>query len=131
MAEFKIPSHGQICWRELRTRDLEKARSFYSELFGWSLQQTKVTDMPYLEVVNDGTALGGMMAMDENWGEMPSHWASYIAVDDCDAAAQAILQEGGAVHAPPFDAPGVGRMAMVADPSGAGFAIIQFEKPQP
>lgn len=130
MAEFEIPSHGQICWRELRSPNLEAARSFYSELFGWTLEQSTVTDMPYLEIVHNDAAIGGMMPMDENWGEMPAHWASYIAVDDADAAAEAIVQNGGAIHAPPFDAPGVGRIAMVADPSGASFAIIQFEFPQ-
>lgn len=129
MAEFKIPTNGQLCWRELRTKDLDGARSFYSELFGWSLEQTKVTQMPYLEIVNDGDAVGGMMPMDEIWGEMPSHWATYIAVDNADAAATAIKENGGTLHVPPFDAPGVGRMAMAADPSGASFAIVQFEAP--
>jgi predicted enzyme related to lactoylglutathione lyase len=70
------------------------------------------------------------MAIDENWGEMPSHWASYISVDDADAAASVILENGGAVHVAPFEAPGVGRMAMVADPSGASFAIVQFASPE-
>jgi predicted enzyme related to lactoylglutathione lyase len=37
-------------------------------------------------------------------------------------------QKGGQIHVPPFDAKGVGRMAMVADPSGAAFAIVQFER---
>jgi predicted enzyme related to lactoylglutathione lyase len=87
MAEFEIPSHGQICCRELRTHDLATALSFYSELFGWNLGQTKVTEIPYMEIVQDNTAVGGMMAMDENWGEMPSHWATYVAADDADAAA--------------------------------------------
>jgi predicted enzyme related to lactoylglutathione lyase len=128
MAEFNIPKHGEICWRELATRDLQTALDFYSKLFGWTLEQTKVTPMDYKEIHLDGVAYGGMMAIDEKWGPEPppSHWSSYIAVDNADETVQKITANGGTVRVPPFDAPGVGRMSMVTDPSGAGFAIIQF-----
>lgn len=126
MAEFTIPKSGELCWRELRTKDLPAALEFYSKLFGWTLEQTKVTEMDYKEIIMDGVAHGGMMAMEAEWGEVPSHWANYIAVDNADETAAKITANGGTVQVPPFDAPGVGRMAMVADPSGADFAIIQF-----
>ena len=128
MADFNIPKHGEICWRELATRDLPGALSFYSQLFGWTLEQSKMTKMDYKEIQMAGAACGGMMAIDENWGPEPppSHWSTYIAVDNADATVEKILANGGSVRMPPFDAPGIGRMAMVMDPSGAGFSIIQF-----
>ncbi len=130
MADFEIPKPGEICWRELRTKDLSVALDFYSKLFGWSAEQSKVSEMPYKEIIHNGVATGGMMGMnDPEWGDLPSHWANYIAVDSADETATKITANGGAVHVPPFDAPGVGRMAMVADPSGANFAIIQFVQP--
>src|SRR5881227_2355319 len=131
MAEFNIPKHGEICWRELMTSDLPKAQDFYSKLFGWDLVQTKVTTMEYKEIQTNNVAYGGMMAIDENWGPepLPSHWNSYIAVENADETVEKIKAGGGSVRVPPFDAPGVGRMSLVADPSGAGFAIIQFERP--
>jgi predicted enzyme related to lactoylglutathione lyase len=131
MAEFNIPKPGEVCWRELRTRDLPAAIEFYSKLFGWTLDQSKVTPMEYKEIVIDGTSVGGMMPIDENWGPEPppSHWASYIAVENADETAGKITANGGSIRVPPFDAPGVGRMAMVADPSGADFAIIQYVAP--
>jgi uncharacterized protein len=132
MAEYEIPKAGEICWRELRSKDLPAAVEFYSKLFGWTLEQSKVTPMEYKEIVTDGAAIGGMMPIDEKWGPEPppSHWASYIAVENADETADKITANGGTVRVPPFDAPGVGRMAMVADPSGADFAIIQFVTPQ-
>ncbi|MBP6004695.1 MAG: VOC family protein [Pyrinomonadaceae bacterium] len=135
MAEFTIPKHGDICWRELATKDLPAALDFYSKMFGWTLEQTKVTQMDqmdYKEIVIGGTAYGGMMAIDENWGPTPppSHWSTYIAVDNTDETVAKITENGGSVRVPPFDAPGVGRMAVVADPSGAAFAVIQFFQPQ-
>lgn len=130
MAEFEIPKSGEVCWRELRTKDLPAAMEFYSKLFGWQLEQSKVTEMDYKEIVVNGTASGGMMAMvGDDWGGAPSHWANYIAVHSADETAAKITENGGTVRVPPFDAPGVGRMAMVADPSGADFAIIQFVAP--
>ncbi len=128
MAEFNIPNHGEICWRELATNDLPAALDFYSQLFGWTLQQSTVTKMNYKEIHIDGIAYGGMMAIDENWGPTPppSHWSTYIAVDNADDTVEKIVANGGSVRVPPFDAPGVGRMSMVADPSGAAFAVIQF-----
>lgn len=131
MAEFTIPKHGEICWRELATRDLPTALDFYSKLFGWSLEQSKVTPMDYKEIHIEGAAKGGMMAIDEKWGPTPppSHWSTYIAVDNADETVAKITDNGGSVRVPPFDAPGVGRMSMVVDPSGADFAIIQFVQP--
>ena len=127
MAEFKIPSHGEICWRELATSDLAAATEFYSQLFGWNIEQSKVTPMAYKEIHINGEARGGMMEIDENWGAgASSSWTTYIAVDDADEAAQRIVANGGALKVPPFDAPGVGRMVLASDPSGAGFALIQF-----
>ena len=126
MAEFDIPKHGTICWRELATKDLPAAMEFYSKLFGWTLEQTKITAIEYKEIQMNGVAYGGMMATDENWGPVLSHWNTYVAVDNADETAEKIIANGGSIRVPPFDAPGVGRMSLVADPSGANFAIIQF-----
>ena len=78
MAEFSIPKAGTICWRELATRDFEKAKTFYGEMFGWELEQSKLTPMQYAEIHIDGVARGGMMPIDEKWGDNPppSHWTA-------------------------------------------------------
>ena len=121
MAQFDVPKPGEICWRELATKDLPAAAEFYSKLFGWDLKQSKVTDMDYKEIQMDGVSHGGMMAIDEKWGPEPppSHWSTYIAVANADETSEKIKANGGSIKVPPFDAPGVGRMAMVSDPAGA------------
>ena len=130
MAEFTVPAPGSICWRELATKDLPAAMEFYSKLFGWNLRQTKVTPMDYKEIILDDVACGGMMAIDENWPpDVPSNWSTYIAVANADETVEKIVANGGSIRVPAFDTPGVGRMSIVADPAGAGFAIIQFAQP--
>ena len=131
MAEFSVPSHGTVCWRELATSDLSTAKNFYSALFGWGLEQSKITQTPYLEIHIDGVAVGGLMAIDENWGPEPppSHWSTYVAVSKGAESGGKITETGGTVRRGPCDAPGVGRIAMVTDPSNVPFAIIEFVRP--
>ena len=128
MAEYDIPPSNTICWRELATRDLPAAEQFYTSLFGWQLASSKLAPGNYKEIILNGQAIGGMMAIDESWGPEPppSFWNSYIAVDDADGTAEKIKANGGTIQHGPFDAPGIGRMAIASDPSGATFAIIQF-----
>lgn len=131
MAEFAIPKDNSICWRELATRDLGVAKDFYQAIFGWKLEQSKVTPLEYLEIHLDGKAVGGMMEINESWGENPppSNWSTYVAVANADETAATIKANGGSIWQEPFDAPGVGRIALAADPSGANFAIIEFKAP--
>lgn len=125
-----MSNHGTICWRELATQNAESAKSFYRELFGWNLEQSKNTPMPYDEIKTDGEKFGGILQINEQWGEdwnkMPSHWMTYIAVDDCDAIAEKIKENGGSICVEPFEIPNIGKMSVVNDPSGANFSIIQF-----
>jgi predicted enzyme related to lactoylglutathione lyase len=130
MAEFIRPKHGEICWRELSTQNVDSAKEFYQELLGWHLEQSKVSQMKYDEIHVGERAIGGMMQIDAQWGEgwenIPVHWMTYIAVDNCDQIVEKIKENGGGVCVPPFDAPGVGRMSVVNDPGGATFSVIQF-----
>lgn len=130
MAEFEKPKHGQICWQELSTKNLSAATEFYNGLFSWTLEQSKTTEMVYKEIHFGDKAVGGMMEINdcwgENWQEIPSNWMTYVAVDDVNATVEKIKENGGGIRVEPFDAPNVGRISVVTDPSGIAFSIIQF-----
>ena len=130
MAEFTIPKHGEISWRELTAQNVGAAKDFYQGLFGWSLEQSKVSAMKYDEIHFGGKAVGGMLEINEQWGEnwekIPPHWMSYIAVDDITLTVEKIKENGGGVCVGPFEVPGVGKMSVVNDPCGITFSIIQF-----
>ncbi len=134
MADFNPGKNGSVCWYELTSPNIDAAKGFYKELFGWNLEQSKLSPVAYDEIHIDGCAVGGMMKIDENWGpeweKIPSHWMTYINVDNCDATVEAIKANGGGVCVPPFDAPNVGRIAVCNEPSGATFSVIQFVSPQ-
>jgi predicted enzyme related to lactoylglutathione lyase len=59
-----------------------------------------------------------------------AYWLIYFAVDDCDASAAKAEQLSGKVMMKPTDIPDVGRFAVITDPQGAWFAIMQPKSPQ-
>jgi predicted enzyme related to lactoylglutathione lyase len=84
--------------------------------------------MDYNVVVVGGRSVGGIFPMDGHIpAEVPAHWLTYFAVDDCQASVDRCAALGGTVTVPPFDTP-VGVMAVLHDPTGAAFAIGQMSE---
>ncbi len=126
MSEMKMPANGAFCWNELATTDLESAQSFYKTLLGWEIKESSASGggMVYNEIVVGGQSVGGLFQMGPEFGEIPSHWMAYVAVDDVDAKARQVWELGGKVCVPPTDIPKVGRFCVVNDPTGATLALI-------
>lgn len=120
------PPHGTICWTELGTKDLATAKKFYTELFGWKVNDSKggAGGMDYSEIEIGGRQVGGMYQLTEKMGNVPSHWISYIAVDDVDKTAGQVEEHGGKINMPVTDIPHVGRFCVISDPTGATIALI-------
>jgi hypothetical protein len=122
-----IREPNAISWAELATRDMARAEAFYAGLFGWTMRDHHASPPSgYRMFGNDDGMLGGLLQMTEAWGEMPSHWSIYIQVEDVDAIVDRAQALGGSLCFPAFDAPGVGRLARIDDPSGAGFYVIRY-----
>ena len=128
-----MPKHGEFCWNDLATTNVETCRKFYGELFGWKFKENAATGMAYTEMSVDGqTFIGGMWQTDQcaegETSEMPPpHWMTYIAVNDVDEAAAKVWELGGKVCVPPTDIPNTGRFAVVNDPTGATFSLITIK----
>ncbi|PYS80583.1 MAG: VOC family protein [Acidobacteria bacterium] len=121
-----MPANGAFCWNELATTDLESAQNFYKTLLGWGIKESNATGtgMVYNEIVVGGQSVGGVYKMGPEFGQTPSHWMAYVAVDDVDAKARQVWELGGKVCVPPTDIPNVGRFCVVNDPTGATIALI-------
>ncbi|HEX8889699.1 MAG TPA: VOC family protein [Pyrinomonadaceae bacterium] len=128
MSEQTMPVNGAFCWNELGTTNIEAAKSFYSELLGWKLKGSDVGGMVYNEIHVDGreNGVGGMFQMGTEFGDTPSHWMPYVAVDDVDAKARQVAELGGKVCVPPSDIPNVGRFCIITDPTGATLSLIKL-----
>jgi len=115
-----------LCWSELATNDKSKALGFYTSLFGWSTKTNPEDPEQYTEISNGPRTMGGVMEMNKEWGNVPSHWVPYFMVANCDASVATAKKSGGSINVPPTDIPKVGRFAAIADPQGAAFAIINL-----
>jgi hypothetical protein len=122
------PSHGMFCWNELMTSDTKAATAFYTGIFPWKPKVQQFGPTEYTSFMMGDAGAGGMMALHDEQKQMgvPPCWTSYIAVDDCDAAADKAAGLGANIFVPPTDIPGVGRFAVMADPTGAAFGIIRL-----
>lgn len=129
MGERTSHAPGTFSWVELATTDPAGAKSFYGELFGWETQDNEVPGGggTYTMALVGGRAVAGIAAQPEQQRSagVPPNWFSYVAVASADDAAAAAKELGGQVHAGPFDVGEAGRMAVVADPSGAMFGVWQ------
>ncbi len=109
-------------WYDLMTPDVDAAKKFYGHVVGW----TFAPPMMDYHVANVGDAgTGGMMATPAHLKGMPPMWSGYIYTPDVDAACKKIANLGGTVKREPWDVPNTLRMAVVADPTGAFFNIMQ------
>ena len=119
---------GTFCWVELATSDAEAAKSFYSQLLGWTwIDNPMGENMVYTMMQKDGNFVCALFQIHEQMmaeGFHP-HWACYMATDDVDAATVRVTEAGGNVINGPFDVFNAGRMSVVADPTGATFGIWQ------
>ena len=115
--------HGMPCWYELASSDTAAAQQFYAAVLGWGWTNSNTPGMEYLMASTATGMVAGMMKVESP--EQPVAWSFYTAVDDCDATAAKAQSLGAKLIVPPADIPGTGRFAVLIDPQGAGFAILQ------
>ncbi|MDT0568141.1 VOC family protein [Streptomyces sp. DSM 3412] len=119
---FNAP--GTLGWVELLTRAPERARSFYTAVFGWSVS----TGENYTRWGVEGADFGGMITMDDKFPpEVPSHWLPYFAVEDVDDTALITTQAGGSLLMEPTTVPEGPRIAVLRDHQGAVFGVRAAE----
>lgn len=93
---------GPLSWNDLMTPDPHASRSFYSELFGWRIEEVPGSGGYYWSIHNGESANGGLLPLDG----VPAAWKAYFATDDLDAAIATVTEAGGAVLMPPREVGG-------------------------
>jgi predicted enzyme related to lactoylglutathione lyase len=117
---------GKFVWFELVCRDTKRAQAFYGEVFAWKAvpfpMGASSYDMIFAGETPD-TMIGGYAAPRSD--REPSHWISYVSVEDVDATAKAAAANGGRIVEAPSDIPTVGRRARIADPQGGELCLFK------
>ena len=126
-----VDVRGRFVWHQLMTRDVPGAKKFYSKLIGWKPQPWPL-DPTYTVCHSDAGPVAGIMAIPADMpAEVPAHWLQYIGTRDVDGTAQAAVRAGGSIVKAPSDMQGAGRYAVLKDPQGAVFAILDPENARP
>jgi uncharacterized protein len=123
--------HGIPIWYELMTLDPQASRRFYEAVVGWRIEAQPSgpvgSSMDYRMIATATGLVGGVFKLTPEMkaqGAQPC-WMHYIGVDDVDRCVASITAAGGSVLLPAHDIPGVGRIAMVADPQGAASYVMR------
>lgn len=116
-----MSTHGQFYWNELMSWDPERSKAFYGGALGWTFDPMPLSEGgTYWVAKADDKPVGGIFPMSGGeFAGMPEHWFSYVAVDNVDKRVAAAMDKGATLPRPIFDVPGIGRIAIVTDPSGA------------
>ena len=120
-----VAEPGTPNWFELHTRDYDRTLSFYEDVFGWDTHVMSDTDDFRYTTLGEGDSqqAGVMDAAAMLPEDVPGLWGIYWGVEDPDAFVEKALALGATVLHPAEDTP-YGRMATLADPTGAMFRII-------
>ncbi|MDY6996141.1 MAG: VOC family protein [Actinomycetota bacterium] len=118
-----VGEHGAPVYHQLTTRDYAAALQFYRTVLGWQTETVSDTDdFRYSTALFGGEAMLGVMDAAVLPDGTPSRWDVFLGADDVDATVQLILDLGGSVLRAAEDTP-YGRLAAVADPTGAAFNL--------
>ncbi|OPG09163.1 hydroxylase [Streptomyces sp. GKU 895] len=122
---------GSLCWVELYTADQPMAAWFYHTVLGLETYGVDFPGGTYTTInpagASEDAMFGGIvpLADDPTEAEGTPYWLPYFEATDVDEVVSKAEAGGGRVRMPATDVPGVGRVARLADPYGARFAVIK------
>ena len=116
-----------FCWHDLATSDAPAARRFYGDVFGWSAAVQRANGGSFLRLRSGESDVGSLYPLSRAQlaAGVPSHWMSYVRVDDVAGAARRAHGAGGRVLVAPFAVDGTASIAVIADPAGAMLGLWQ------
>ena len=111
--------NGAFGWFELMTTDVDTAKGYYGELFGWEYETVPMPGSDYTVIKVDGKAVAGIMDMPAECKGMEPGWDIYITVNDVDTVAKGVVDLGGRILKPLFDIPVNSSIVETLDTQGA------------
>jgi hypothetical protein len=118
----RVNEPNAVVWNELITADPAGSAGFYQQVAGITTSVMEMGDDKYTMFEVNGQPVGGTTP--PQMPGVPNHWHVYFSVADADATAAKAAELGGSVLVAPFDTP-AGRMAVLRDPQGAAFSVMQ------
>ena len=121
---------GKIVFAELVTPDIASAKQFYAALFGWSFQDFEQSQGSFTQASLGGQVVAGMFQRPLPQGKRPG-WISFIATSDLDKTDDLAVHNGAKLLLAPHRLAELGREAVLTDPQGGVFAVLQSSSGDP
>lgn len=120
------PLLGKVVWNDLITEDIEAAKHFYGELFGWTFEETPSIASPTYALARAGNVyVAGLVPAEPRAdGAHVSRWLPYVSVADVDDAVTRATAAGGNVAASARNV-SLGRVAAILDREGAVIGLAR------
>jgi hypothetical protein len=118
-----IERPGKIVWMDLVTSDVRAAAKFYRDIFNWQFKFSGNDSYAYATL--NGKPVASIAAYDEDVESGEGLWIASISVEDVDAAARRVKNQGGSIIEAPEDLPGRGRYTVIKDPTGAVVMLLR------
>jgi uncharacterized protein len=117
--------HGVPCWITNVQPDAASAAAFYADLFGWETDDLMPPDAEgdYILCRLRGRDVAAVVSQHGAPPPPQPVWTTHVWVDSAEDTARAVTEAGGSVLGDPFASPGGGRMAVLADSTGAVFGV--------
>ncbi len=118
---------GEWIWSSLITSDPDADAAFYQSLFEY-----EVFDLPaaegarHLMLASDNYARASANTLPANKPDTHPHWLNYVRVENMDGAAAKLIELGGRILVEPRVDRHGGKVAVVADPQGARFGLLEW-----
>ncbi|WP_273853539.1 VOC family protein [Guptibacillus spartinae] len=124
---------GRLVHFEIHVDDMDRAKRFYGEVFGWTFEDwSEYAGMPYLGVItgsDDQLGINGALMQRQGPPPEPSQpvngYACTMGVGDYDTTEAKILEKGGEVALPKYALPGMAWQGYYKDTEGNIFGVHQ------
>jgi hypothetical protein len=114
---------GTVCWHDLNTPKAAAAAKFYAKVFGWKTQRMGEGANAYQLFKLGEKGGGGLWPVPMK--QLPPCWVTYWNVADCAKTVAKVKRLGGHVLMDTFTVPGYCCFAVLRDPQGAAFGILE------
>lgn len=123
-AMASVVGAGAWAWVELWTDEPEAAARFYEEVVGWDPEEVDRGDGVYTAFEAGGSYRAGIVDIGDL--EIESAWAPYAAVADIERTLERAVELGGEMLLEPSEENYGGSVAILADPTGVGFLVVEI-----
>ncbi len=124
---------GKPVWFELQAPDQDAATAFYTAVCGWTTRGSPMAEHGGYAIASaaDGERVAGIMGPPPPGAPQVPGWSLHFGTDDIAATLARVEPLGGAILFGPMAIPHVGRFALVRDPQGITFFLMQADTPDP